>query len=92
VRATPNLDLSCRPRPCSLSIPGIAFRSVDERGAPSGPTLLEPNHLSARCVVSISAPRDVFCKFTFNASKTAVHAVIETLTTGGTTTAALPAS
>jgi hypothetical protein len=51
---------------------------------------LAPN---ARCFVTIGiVPVDVFCRFTFSGSKSSVRALIETLTTGGTTTAALPAN
>jgi hypothetical protein len=52
-------------------------------------TGLAPN---ARCVVGITIPRDLYCRFTFTASKGNVRAEIETLTSGGTATAALPAS
>ena len=48
---------------------------------------------NARCFVTIGiAPVDAFCRFTFSGSKSGVRALIETLTTGGTTTAALPAT
>jgi hypothetical protein len=51
---------------------------------------LAPN---AHCFVTIGiVPVDVFCRFTFSGSKSSVRALIETLTTGGTTTAALPAN
>lgn len=50
---------------------------------------LAPN---ARCVVQITTPRDLFCRFTFTGSKNSVRALIETLTSGGTATAALPAT
>jgi hypothetical protein len=36
--------------------------------------------------------RDLYCRFTFTGSKGSVRAVIETLTSGGTATAALSAS
>jgi hypothetical protein len=52
-------------------------------------TDLAPN---ARCVVGITTPRDLYCRFTFTGSKGSVRAVIETLTSGGTAAAALPAS
>jgi hypothetical protein len=52
-------------------------------------TGLAPN---ARCVVEIASPRDLYCRFTFTGSKGSVRAVIEILTSGGTATAALPAS
>lgn len=47
---------------------------------------------NSRCFVQIPGTVDVLCKFTFIGSKTTVRAIIETLTAGGTTTAALPAS
>jgi hypothetical protein len=52
-------------------------------------TGLAPN---TRCVVEIATPRDVYCRFTFIGSKGSVRAAIETLTSGGTATAALPAN
>ena len=52
-------------------------------------TGLAPN---ARCVVEITIPRDLYCRFTFTGSKGNVRALIETLSSGGTATAALPAS
>jgi hypothetical protein len=52
-------------------------------------TGLAPN---ARCVVGITTPRDLYCRFTFTGSKGSVRAVIEILTSGGTATAALPAN
>jgi hypothetical protein len=52
-------------------------------------TDLAPN---ARCVVGITIPRDVYCRFTFTGSRGSVRALIETLTSAGTATAALPAS
>jgi hypothetical protein len=42
--------------------------------------------------VQIPGTIDVFCRFTFSGSKASVRAVVETLTVGGTATAALPAS
>jgi hypothetical protein len=47
---------------------------------------------NSRCVVEITGPRDLYCRFTFTGSKGSVRAVIETLTSGGTATAALPAN
>jgi hypothetical protein len=48
---------------------------------------------NARCFVTIGiVPVDVFCRFTFSGSKSGVRALIETVTPGGTTTAALPAN
>jgi hypothetical protein len=49
---------------------------------------------NSRCVVKIKLgmPIDLYCKFTFGGSKTAVRALIETVTASGTTTAALPAN
>jgi hypothetical protein len=50
---------------------------------------LAPN---ARCVVQITTPRDLYCRFMFTGSKNSVRASIETLTSGGTATASLPAT
>jgi hypothetical protein len=50
---------------------------------------LAPN---ARCVVQITTPRDLYCRFMFTGSKNSVRALIEMLTSGGTATAALPAT
>jgi len=49
---------------------------------------------NSRCVVQINVgePIDLYCKFMFNGSKATVRALIETLTTSGTATAALPAN
>jgi len=47
---------------------------------------------NARCFVQIPGTLDVFCRFTFSGSKTSVRAIVETLTLGGTATAALLAN
>ena len=49
---------------------------------------LAPN---APCIARIGLPRDIYCRFTFNGAKGTVRALIETISPGGTTTAALPA-
>ena len=58
-------------------------------GNSGGRSALAPN---SRCFVQIPGTIDVFCKFTFTGSKATVRTLIETLTIGGTTTAALTAN